>query len=312
MTAAFQEQLLLLVDDHSRGQQPYHNLLTTETVYLNGPLTHYYQHLAPMAQLNTDYKGTIPLAEDVGWVDATWYASTRSTAHAGVLTLPAFLMRFTTDRARANRVRIAFMGQHFVPGQSATPDCDPDALDVTKLCYCDQCHRTLEPMAKYFSPYSGGTSYVGWLDAVIRDTPQECEALFPPDGAACSRFYGRPFRGPDPDDPDEQTWLRSLKSLEFSEDHPEYLEHFAEGPRGFIADEVLQRREGSDYSHFAWATTRHLFKFLAGTEPNIDVSDPNNDNELVDKLATTFEQSDFNFRQLVRSIVLSDALRRTK
>ena len=310
VTAAMKEQVLRLVDDYTRGQEPYTGLLTTKRVHLNGTLTHYYRHLAPMKRGQADHMNDIPLKDGVEWLDKdAWYTSERTGGHAGLFSLPAYLLRFQTNRGRANRFRIAFMGQHFIASQEETPGCDSESPDVEKKCYCNHCHQTLEPMSMYFASFrEAGSSYFGFLDPKI--TGDECLERFPPNGGICRSSYTSPIIEPDPSDPKKRIRFQLLRPLRFSEDHPNYIDNFNAGPGALLADHALQPLSGKNYSYFAWATTRNLFKFLAGREMVLTPTDPDNDLALLDQLAEDFEANDFNFQQLVKAIVLSGTFRR--
>ena len=66
--------------------------------------------------------------------DDTWAPVDRKGLHAGVLTLPGYLLRFQTDRGRANRMRITMTCEYFVPPakMEPAPGCQPDGNDLTK------------------------------------------------------------------------------------------------------------------------------------------------------------------------------------
>ena len=99
--------------------------------------------------------GDPALLEEPDYMDETWRVAARSDIHAGVQTLPAYLLRFQTNRARANRFRIAFTGQYFIPPEqpedAAESDCVEETGDVTQQCTCRYCHQVLEPLAQYWA-----------------------------------------------------------------------------------------------------------------------------------------------------------------
>ena len=321
VTGAMRGQMLRLVDDYTRGQAPYSELLTTKRSYLNGPLTHFLRYHAPMAspgRTHNQVHDDVPLP-DIPWTDDNWYPLERKDLHAGLLTMPAYLLRYQTNRGRANRFRIAFMGQYFVPSKTATPGCVEDTEDVTNKCYCAGCHVTLEPMSMYFGSFAeAGSSSLLYLQKEFADDPAtsiaedyyDCAYQWLPRGfSLCNRLYKR-IEVEDPNDAEKTIRVRRLAALAFADDHPSFEENFDKGPGELLVDHAFKQLNGKEYSFFAWATVRHLFQFLVGRELDVDPLSPDNEQELLDTLALSFESSDYNFRQLAKTIVTLPTFRR--
>ena len=306
--AAMQEQLLRLVDDYTLGGKPYDEMLTTKTSYSNGLIDHYLKYQAAGNNYTSVYNrpgdDAAALPKDPQWTDTTWHASTRPGPHAGILTLPAYLLRFQTGRARANRFRIAFLGQYFLPPSTDDSEgCSSDASDLTKRCVCRGCHQILEPLSSYFGAFAEAGSSMLTHFAKETDTIEGCATQVPPGTTSvCGRFYRPVAKG-------GQTVYR-VNPLEFADDHADYEVNYDQGPAGIVADEALKLLSGKSYSVLAWSTTRKLFKFLAHRELSVAVGSSSNEQELLDELAGGFQESGFDFRGLCRAIVMQPTFRR--
>lgn len=81
---------------------------------------------------------------------ATWaWVPDRGPRAAGLLTMPVFLMKYGSARARAHVLYQTFLCKDFqAPNAKLAPSSEPD---LTKRPGCASCHRTLEPMAAYFA-----------------------------------------------------------------------------------------------------------------------------------------------------------------
>ena len=68
-----------------------------------------------------------------------------------------FMLRFQTNRSRANRFRIVFTGQYFIPPEqpetAESGECEEVTADVTQQCTCRYCHQVLEPLAQYWGGF---------------------------------------------------------------------------------------------------------------------------------------------------------------
>ena len=81
---------------------------------------------------------------------ATWLPVADRGPHAsGILTMPIFLTKYGSRRARAHVAYSAFLCKDFVADTAKlAPSDEPD---LTKRPGCSTCHQTLEPMAAYFT-----------------------------------------------------------------------------------------------------------------------------------------------------------------
>jgi hypothetical protein len=83
----------------------------------------------------------------------TWsHVANRGPNAAGLLTMPIFLVKFGTRRARAHVLYNAFLCKDFIapPGLALPPSTDPNLMTRPG---CSTCHATLEPMAAYFTRF---------------------------------------------------------------------------------------------------------------------------------------------------------------
>lgn len=303
---AMEEQLLLLVDDVTSGKEPYEYLFSTKDTYMTGVLDHYYTYQSKLAGTSRVYAGfsaddAAPAAKP-DWFDGTWRKATRAGIHSGVLTLPAFTLRYQTNRGRANKVYQILMGKYFTPPEPKDDNCATEGSDLTQRCVCRKCHQTLEPMASYFGGIAeAGSGLVTYLPPSVK-TSTECNSLFSPASSGwCRRFYTQVK-----DDKGATVEWRQ-NALEFSPAHPEYDEHYALGPAGLF--EEARADAGEEPGLFYQATVRHLFTYLMKREMDLDPGSADNERDLLITLAKELE-SDPSFPRLVKRLVGLPAYRR--
>jgi hypothetical protein len=301
--AGFREQLLRLVDEHTGGTRPYSEIVTTRRAHYNGPLVHYFRYLGQRQTLSRTQNlhqpadGALP---DLAYTDGdTWIAIEREEPHAGVLTLPAFLLRFQTNRGRANRYRIAFRGEYFQPPGTKDTGCAKEGDDLTERCVCRSCHVTLEPLAAHFGQFvEAGTT-------ALRDFAPEfpsqiaCnKGIAPASSAWCDRFY---VTVPDVVDPDIRPF--KLKALRWADqDHPAVGPNFDAGPGGLAKEDIASGR-------FHAVATQQMFEFLMKREPDLDTTSPDREDELLAEIAEEFRAHD-DLKLLVKRLVQLPAYRR--
>jgi len=302
--ASMREQLLLLVDDHTDGSRPYSELLTTQRAHYDGPLMHFKRYIASGAILSrtfNDYDvsdGVFP--EVVNYWDKSWLEVQRSGPHSGLLTLPAYTLRFQTNRGRANRFRIAFTGQYFQPPDVAhNENCDPDSEDLTAKCVCSKCHETLEPLAAYFGAVAEAGSAVFSAFETEYMSQTDCNwALGFSTSNWCNRFYVKVTSAVDPDHEPYR-----LLPLTWADDHPEVQDNFDKGPAGIAAWAI-------DEGLFARAMVKNLYAFLFHRDMNLDPSSHTSELALLEQLATELATHD-SLPMLVKSMVTLPQYRRT-
>jgi hypothetical protein len=348
---AMREQLLLLIDDHTVGGKAYSKMLTTDTSYTNGLLDYWSKHLATATNLNKTYNehhiGDSELPEDPDFHDRTWRevqrnivdGETTDMGHSGILTLPAYTLRFQTNRARANRFRTVFTKQYFIPPAAPeaedSGECDPEAEDITKRCTCRYCHQVLEPMAAY---WGGKVTEAGIALITDRDIFPIYQAQCDETGNVCCKVGGSrgefvlaedcapdkvmaseecvniqcaKFYQANPDLPNPGVLLPyQFAYVAEGQDPSAILDtlnvqislNLESGPRVF-AQQVI------DGGQFHSAMVQHLFEYFMGREMILDPALPRNEIELLKTLTDEFHGHD-DFRTIVKRIVLLEQYRR--
>ena len=146
----------ILLDDRD-----FRDVLASHATVVNGPLAQFYRGLAGATccggAADLGYSDPVPLVERSAMPEAlspadtaTWLAvADRGPNAAGILTMPIFLTKYGSRRARAHVVYSAFLCKDFVADTvKLAPSSEPD---LTKRPGCSSCHQTLEPMAAYFT-----------------------------------------------------------------------------------------------------------------------------------------------------------------
>lgn len=294
-----EEQILRTVDDHTIGGRAYSAMLTTSEVYTNDRLAFFQRFLAPMSgperTYNAWHEGDGPLPDSPDYTSTNWYATTRGEGHSGILTLPAFTLRFQTNRSRANRFRISFTNSYFVP--SSEPDtegCNETTDNLSERCTCRYCHLTLEPLAAHFAGIAeAGTTLV---DSFEIDRP-ECVTTGQQPGFDpwCGRFWVTDA---------EADNAGRLITHQYAQENPAVQTAIDAGPRGLAQSAI-------DDGSFARGTVQHVFSHFVGREMNLDLSSIEDETPLLDQLAQEFQAQD-DFVALVKRIVELDAYRRIR
>lgn len=294
---SLREQIDLLVDDVSTGDKPYTDLLLTTKAKVNGPIAFWKKNLAPNYSTSATFNLADPQEKvpNKGYADADWEEIDRGGIHAGVLTLPAYLLRFQTDRSRANRFRIDFTCQYFVPPDKLdpAPGCDPAAPDITQRCNCQYCHQTLEPLTAYFGAFAeAGTTLMSDTTMFPVKNPA-CNDATP--SGFCGRFYATQPDGHNPG---------SLLPYQFADVHPEYKAHITAGPRE-LAQSII------DDGSFAQCTVKNLFYHFANRDIHAEGAE-SDELLLLGELSKGFAQNGYDMRWLVQQIVSLPQYRRVR
>jgi hypothetical protein len=155
------EEAKRYLDKIFEDDRDFRDVLVGRATSVNGPLAQFYRFFAgatccgPAA--DAGYAQPEPLVEPgavpealVPEDTATWLPIADRGPHAaGILTMPIFLAKYGSRRARAHVVYSAFLCKDFVADSvKLQPSDDPD---LTRRPGCATCHQTLEPMAAYFT-----------------------------------------------------------------------------------------------------------------------------------------------------------------
>lgn len=292
--ASLREQVLRSVDDVSRGARPYSDLILGTRAHQDGRIAFWKKHLAQAFSFRLLY--TLPDQDeeirDVAY-SAGWAEVNRGGLHAGVVTLPGYLLRFQTDRARANRYSNAFMCRPFEPPKQLVQEggCSENGTDLSQRCYCQSCHRRLEPLSQHWALFAeAGSTQI--TDRVALPTSQP--SCVGSNNDRCKRFYVT-----EPDAPEAVRGL--LRAFEWSTLHPEYLPAVTTGPKR-QAEEILATGE------FADCTVRRMFRYFLKR----DVDSTGAERELFQTLKRDFISSGYDLPELVTALVSLPQYRRVR
>ena len=297
--AAFNEDVERRIHDVISRDQSYLELFTGTTMWVNGPLTHFLRYRAGFPDNSTI--APLPYDRDIlpplEWEDQDEWTVIDAGAHqAGLLTSPAFLLRFPTNRARASRFYDAFLCDPFTAPEGSLPAqvgrLEPD---LQLRDGCNYCHGELEPAAAHWGRWSQQGS--GYLDPeafpAMRADCQQCALEGRFCGTECNRYYVMnaqtteeiPYLG----------WLRSYVFLRESDQ-----DNVDQGPRALalraVATGQLDR-----------CVATRTAEWLLGRDIDADTEE-----DWIESLASSFANQGYSYRELVRAIVESDVYRRVR
>lgn len=144
-----------------RDDRDFREVVTAKWTWVNGPLAQFYRSspsntLGRLRAFGLFDDGDPLFDPNAVPIDllphdlSTWEkVETRSPRAAGLLTMPVFLEKYASRRARGAAVYSAFLCKQFVASEvKLEPSTEPD---LTKRAGCSTCHSTLEPLAAWFS-----------------------------------------------------------------------------------------------------------------------------------------------------------------
>jgi hypothetical protein len=293
---ALLDQELRIIDSVIANDRPYHEILTTKNVDMNGPIAHYLKYQSRLSfDVYADPDPTSPVPDGLEFTDTDkWLPVTRTGRHAGVLTTPGYLLRFQSNRARAHRYYEAFECSSFIPnGPLPSPfEACSKHEDLTKRCGCNACHQTLEPMAAHWGRFAEyGISPID--DARYPQTAgpscmapfQDLVQLF-----RCLRFYKTDAVG------EEVPYRYQLNAYVFRT--PDEIANIVQGPAHLAGASI-------DGGRFSTCTARKIWTLLMRRAPTAD-----EEKTEIPDLVHRYEGANFNLKQLVNDIVTHPAYRR--
>jgi len=295
--AAYREQFGRAIDDVTSGRGPYTDLLLSKKAWENGPISWYSKQFGAVTAPNVIYNAPDRLdAPTRDFSDENWIEVTRGGVHAGILTLPAYLLRFQTQRGRANRMLEAFACEPYVAPADLIPrpGCSTNSADLTNRCFCQSCHSSLEPIANAWGLFTESGS------TMLTDSsrfPIENELCA---GAARGSTFCRRLYVTDQQSPAKGKAL----AYEFALAHPDYPEIIQAGPAR-AAQKLI------DSGTVARCTVRRLFTRLMRRDVLYEGSNAP-ERELLDQLAKEFEASNYDYPALVERLVTLPEYRRVR
>jgi hypothetical protein len=291
---------------------PYMELLRGRTMYVNGPMSHFLRHQSWQSRYVT-FRHMSPAAEDIpeippppsGKLDdwsKIWVPVALGPEHSGVLTSTAYLLRHTSQRARAKTFFEGYRCQPFHPPAGGIPNGTSTSVNLTTRDGCAYCHATLDPAAAAWGRWTAfGSSY---LDPrafpAYSDTCYECANSL--DFRSCGDCANNYLL--DPVSSEQNPYVGWLLAYQFlsERDRP----RVDEGPRRLVEEAVA---DGS----LASCTARNTAERLLGRSLGSEVpEDADRDAAWLESLAVDLVASGWSYRALVKAVVMSDEYRRPR
>lgn len=289
----------LMTWSFSEGRS-YLDLFEAQRLYVNGPLAHFLKHQlqGQMRYAFTPAPIDVSALPNLSFLDVdTWVPVTLSRDHAGVLTHPVFLLRFQTNRARANRFFDAFLCSPFQPPDGGLPVADEASIrdpDLQNRAGCKYCHALLEPAASHWGRWvEQGVAFLN--PARFPATRADCEQCAVT-GQGCSAECRDHYLTTALSD-QETPYLGKLNAYVFRRD--EHQLNVERGPRLLVMSEVVRQR-------MPRCVAQKTAEWLLGR------SLEERDQPWVDALGLRFSRGGFDYRSLISDIVRSERYRRVK
>ncbi|MEC9440892.1 MAG: DUF1585 domain-containing protein [Myxococcota bacterium] len=298
---AMGEQIDHMVRDMILEGKSYETLFTDRYAKLNGPLAYYWRYQTGVSAtvvnrpvpMNTDLFPDMRFDQQDEWVEVD-----HGEHYAGILTSAGYLLRFQTDRARANQFYTNFLCQPFQPppnGIQTNEEAAKEEPDLQQRDGCKYCHGLLEPAAAHWGRWpERGAGYLS--PSIYPAYSEQCESCAKTGlrcSSACSSYYVR-----DVNDDRMESYAGYLSSyLWLSDKHRPNIE---QGPK-------LLARSGFADGRLSRCVARQSAEHLLGRELTSSEQD-----ELLPQLTRAFASSDYNYAELVRAIVTSPAYRRVR
>lgn len=280
---------------------PYLDAFRTSTTVLDGKGAHFYQWLTGIQDEERGGFGIVTFDAAFGdgperaYDDEQWMPVERDGVHAGVLTTFAFLMRFNSDRGRANRFYTAFYCDPFVPPAGGIPaeEADPPP-NLRERDGCAGCHEVLEPAASHWARWRTTQTY-GFMGEDVMSFENPNDDCVGCSGDSCSSFcssYHVTADNSHPDEVDQYEGLPLAAAWLTAEDQ----QAVATGPRGLVDEPHEQRQVAS-------CAVRTMAARMLGRELGVD------DLAWIEDQTDAMVDGEFSFNDMVRRIVLDDRYR---
>ncbi|WP_437683405.1 DUF1585 domain-containing protein [Sorangium sp. So ce131] len=276
----------------------FREVLTAKYTYVNGPLSQFYQWIAPSTCCGGEFGSADYLSGQLfGYVNpvslfepdraprdllphdtATWVkVEDRGPLASGLMTMPIFLTKYGSRRGRAHALYNVFLCSEFVSTETKLPPSNESNLMIRPGC--SGCHVSLEPLAAYFSRVVESD----WTFLPGARFPLESDKCGAPAGGAaqrgCDNFYDPAFTS--------QT-SASLRGAYGSHEHAE------EGPAGLGRHIVSSER-------FAPCVAEKVTSSFLGRPVTGD------DAALLAQVEQAFVGGDYHMKPLVRALVRAAA-----
>lgn len=293
----FSQEASHFMDAVFQADRDVRDLVRARDTYVNGPLALFYRSEQQQSCCNTNHlkfgytsathlfnPANVPAALLPHDVERWARVTDRGPLASGLLTMPIFLTKYGTRRARAHVLYQAFMCKEFVaPNVALMPSTEPD---LTRRTGCSGCHATLEPLSAYFTRVTESD----WTYLPAAQFPldaERCRTATPLDGmpSGCAPFYDPAFTTAG------RAWMRGIYNLTAAQANADA------GPRG-MGDYLAARSE------FAPCFVETVAESFLGRELNVE------DTSLRMALQTSLTSATYRPRAMIRQLLLSDAYRR--
>jgi hypothetical protein len=287
-------EVVHFLGDLFANDRDFREILAGKQTFVNGPLAQFYRSIqrgnccGPEAAFGM-VEETEPLFDpkavpaDLEPQDvSTWkIVEDRGPHAAGILTMPMFLEKYASARARAAAVYNDFLCKSFVAeNQELTPSTEPNLMVRPG---CKTCHATLEPLAAYFARVEPGNFVF---------LPQ---AQFPVRSATCRTDKNGRLNGQ----------CNALYDAAFSDAHGATLRSAYGSPEHADATPSGAARDLTKAPEFAACAVQRVTSSFLGRPTTSD------DAALLASLTDRFVRSGYKMKALVRAIVRSDEYRRS-
>ncbi|QSQ20255.1 DUF1585 domain-containing protein [Pyxidicoccus parkwayensis] len=296
--AAFNEEPLRIVESVVKRDEPYFNILTTRRSFVNGTLSEYYRQnqgvgvFSVTAPASAQAIPTVPYDENGAWAEYT-----RDAQHSGVLTTPAFLYRFPTQRARVNEFYEAFLCKTFAPPADASLPPPEDSCNrqnnLAVRCGCNYCHATIEPTGAHWGRYAERSSQFLNADQFPRFDPKCRDCALNGDtncGGECSQYVMQAYDG------DGANSLGMLKT---------YLYRTADEEQNIEAGPQLLVQRMMQTGDLERCTVKRIWNEFLGRPMTAEEQ-----RMYLNSLSQDFAKSGHKLKSLIEHVVTTDAYRR--
>ncbi len=191
---ALEEEPARIFEHVVRQDLPFVEAFRTRTSFVNGRSAHVYRYMSGANSVTTSgavvYEPQMPTLPNVPYTDTEWRQVERGPNHAGVLTTLSYLLRFASNRARANRFYTAFLCDPFVPSADGLPaEEENPSPNLRERNGCSDCHNILEPAAAHWGRWRIGGTF-GFLDPSVFSLTEPIDACLCGEGTSRRRCSG--------------------------------------------------------------------------------------------------------------------------
>ena len=286
------QEAVRFLDHLFASDADFREILTGKATSVNGPLAQYYRSVqrtnccGPEATFGMTEEtepliepSRVPadlLAHDV----STWKPVPDRGPHAaGILTMPIFLEKFATARARGALLFNAFLCKSFLSEHAKlVPSTEPNLMIRPG---CEQCHATLEPLAAYFARVEpSGFVFLP-------------EKQFPLKNPACKKDAAGKLSGP----------CNTLYDVAFADDGGAMLKSAYGSVQHAEAGAAGAGHDIAAAPEFASCAVDHVASSLLGRATTPD------DAALLKELTQAFQSGGYRMKTVVRGVLRSDAYR---